>query len=881
MKRNIRWFSRIFCGILLFILCFRAETTWAAAGYADLSEMKNGHEVTRDYEVDGDYKFVPTVTEDTEILYSGDWDNLFCRNSEADVRYISRYYPYADTKGWYNTRSAVLSKEKKGKLSVELRNVGEYNGEIIHLKVTLTDWDTFTNLPSEDYANAFITMGGSTRLPQINIICVQKLRVRFSYYNSDGEPVTLKGHYTLNDLDYSQGFRILNSGGEIFYTKEAAARMGYDAASGTIWADSSETEPDRPEGWVTYTFEGAQSDLEFCVNVVNPKSNEYKYRKWDVSRWPGLPDQEKKNLERYYKGAARTDVTEEFHTAWITSEFGYTAEAVMKFGKKGNVFVEKTDSQTQEPLPGAEFVCEEWKGNEWKQTGMLEWNAQEQDYRIFGIKFSAENQGRFRIRETKNPFGYQGTWEQEFFLEEEGTVTFRFQAGNERETGRIRITKKDAADGKAIDGAVFRVTAEKDIRTAGGTLLVSAGTVVDKVTVRDGTAVTKELEFGAYQVQEEVPAQGYLKKDEVQHAVLHADRKELTLEFRNEKNRLTIQKVSKGDGAVLPGAMFRIWKKGTEEEKGSEYITDGDGKIILSGLASGEYCIRETGAPEGYLTDSAVRTITVDTDGRIDGQENRNLVIENAYLELEISKVDASTGQAVPGAELVLYDAEGKEKAVWISGKEPYLLKKLKPGNYTLKERKAPDGYEMAEPVTFVLEEKPGVQKIVMKDLRKTELTIVKRIRADEITWAHGNPVFCFTVEGKDLFGRAYRCQGVTEFSREYVGTHTDSEGMVEKAVTLTGIPMGTAYDVMEQETLRYGLIMVAGTENIRIEKLREPEEGILPSEIFRVTADLENRPEGSRVVFENKKYRWDDYSHTHTVQNIIPLQKNTGETSG
>lgn len=38
-----------------------------------------------------------------------------------------------------------------------------------------------------------------------------------------------------------------------------------------------------------------------------------------------------------------------------------------------------------------------------------------------------------------------------------------------------------------------------------------------------------------------------------------------------------------------------------------------------------------------------------------------------------------------------------------------------------------------------------------MKDLRYTDLTVVKKIKTDEITWAHGNPTFIFTVEGTDL----------------------------------------------------------------------------------------------------------------------------------
>lgn len=876
MKKLNKWYFLL--PVILLISGLLLKPAWAAAGYADLSEMENGHEISRGFEVDGDYRFVPMVSEQTDIVFSEGWDNLFCRNSEMNVKYISRYYPYADTQKWSNTRSAVLSNDKKGKLSVDLRNVGEYGGDTVNMKVTLTDWTNFTNLPSDDYANAFITMGGSTRLPQINIICVQNLSVRFSYYNMKGEPVHLKGHYTLNDLDYNQGFRILDSDGEIYYTREAASRMGYDAAGSIIWADSSATEPDREDGWITYTFQGSQTDLCFYVNVANPQNEGYPYRKWDVSRWEQIPDSQKTNLERYYKGAVHTNVTEAYHTAWITSEFGYTAEAVISFEKKGNVIVRKSDSQTQEPLAGAGFVCYEWNGNGWNAAGELMWNKEEQDYRIFGLKYTEGNQGKFKVMEVKNPPGYSGKWEQEFTLTEEGTVTFRFQAVNKREKGKITVVKSDAADGSKIDGAVFRITAGEDIHTVGGTVLIRAGTVVDKVTVKNGTAITKELEFGTYLVQEEVPAPGYLITDQISQAALDASNREVSVEFENRKNRVILQKVSRDDGTALAGVEFRIWRKDESEKQGMLRKTDEKGQIVLEGLSPGAYCVRETKTQKGYLIDHTVREFSVAQDGKIDGRENMEMTIENACLELEILKVDAATGEPVSGAELSLYDSEGKVKETWISGKEPHYLRKSEPGEYTLKETKAPAGYKRAEPLVFVLEEKAGVQKVVMKDLRETDLEIVKKIRADEITWAHGNPFFCFTVEGKDIYGNSYRCQCVTEFTREYVESHTDSQGMVEKSVKLTGIPMGDSYEITEQETLRYGLHSVTGTENIRIEKLREPAAGIRPEEIFRVSADLVKRPEGSRVVFENKKYRWDDYSHNDVVENVIPLKKSAEE---
>lgn len=81
MKRNCKhkagYYLRImvFIGVLLFVDFFFPNSVKAAAGYADLSAMTNGHEVTSGYMVDGDYKFVPTVSDQTQINFGGDWDN--------------------------------------------------------------------------------------------------------------------------------------------------------------------------------------------------------------------------------------------------------------------------------------------------------------------------------------------------------------------------------------------------------------------------------------------------------------------------------------------------------------------------------------------------------------------------------------------------------------------------------------------------------------------------------------------------------------------------------------------------------------------------------------------------------------------------------------
>lgn len=223
---------------------------------------------------------------------------------------------------------------------------------------------------------------------------------------------------------------------------------------------------------------------------------------------------------------------------------------------------------------------------------------------------------------------------------------------------------------------------------------------------------------------------------------------------------------------------------------------------------------------------------------------------------------------------MALYNSKNEKVESWTSGKEPHRITKLAPGEYTLVEEEAPDDYQLAEPVTFTLKNQADVQLVSMKDLRYTDLTVTKKIKADEITWAHGNPTFVFTVEGTDLFGESHKYQQFVEFTEEYVASHTDGQGYVELSTKFTEIPMGSAYQISELDVLRYGLIGVTGSDNVTIQKLQEPEYGLAPSEIYKVTANLETKPTGTNVTFENKKYRWDDYSHNDIVENIIPVEK-------
>ena len=843
-----------------------------------------GKKVDTNSTIDGTYNFTPVIGANTKVSFSSTdgtkWDNQFCVNGEKYAHACSQWWPLSDIGDNGNTRSFIPYERLKGKMYAEYTNVGNANGLPVTMRIWFLDWQN-TNISGypgyEDVDNVVVsvdnTKGGAT--PVIDIKGLKWIKVRFSYYDENGNPLKVKGHFTLSDLDYSQGFYIDGKVDGIYVTKEADDRLIYDARTDAIWsakkgsnADDG-TSPDNPEGWVTYTYEGDSQTMVFynggtIQNVDGPGKGLTTVQSYpkDFTFTGGDA------IFNGWKGSSRTEATD-WHV-WNTSEFGYTSEMVMHQTKNVDLVIKKADETTGEALKGAEFTVYKMQGGQWVTYTKAEWKDEYKVYQALNLHAEDSEGGKFKVVETKNPTGYTGTWEHEFTAEKEGVVTLTLDATNARKTGQITITKT-GENNKKLSGAVFEIKAAKDIKTAGGTTLVAANTVVDTVTTDgNGSAASKQLELGQYIVKEKTAPDGYVL-DTTEHAVtLDDSHTSVNVAVQNQKNAIVLQKVSKNDGTVMEGVTFHIWNDDKSYDKTQK--TDSNGRITIDGVKDGTWHYQETATKDGYVLDNAVKDFTV-SDGKVNGQSNLTITVENDYTKLDLAKVDSGTGENISGAKLSLLDSNGRLVESWTSGSTPHRIEKLKPGQYTLREDQAPDYYKLADPITFTLESKADTQTITMKDMRYADLTIVKKIKASDITWAHGNPTFIFTVKGKDINGKDRTFQNYVEFTENYVNSHTDGQGYVELSVTWNKIPVGEDYTVTEQDVLRYHLVNVTGTENVKISKLQEPAKGVAPDKIFSVHANLKAKPTGTSITFENQKDDWGTTTHDTSVKNIIPLK--------
>lgn len=88
-------------------------------------------------------------------------------------------------------------------------------------------------------------------------------------------------------------------------------------------------------------------------------------------------------------------------------------------------------------------------------------------------------------------------------------------------------------------------------------------------------------------------------------------------------------------------------------------------------------------------------------------------------IKVKISKVDITTNEELPGAELVIKDKDGTEIDRWISTNGPHYVEKMPAGDYTLTEITAPNGYKVAESIDFTVLPTGEMQTVVMKDARE------------------------------------------------------------------------------------------------------------------------------------------------------------------
>ncbi|WP_322396184.1 MSCRAMM family protein, partial [Clostridium perfringens] len=126
------------------------------------------------------------------------------------------------------------------------------------------------------------------------------------------------------------------------------------------------------------------------------------------------------------------------------------------------------------------------------------------------------------------------------------------------------------------------------------------------------------------------------------------------------KASIKIKKLDQ-DGKVLRGAEFTLYDSNNNALE--TVVSDKDGIIVFNDVIYGDYYIKETKAPEGYVSSSDIIKVSIMENGVVYYYEVENTRIKGT---IEIKKVD-NNGNVLEGAEFTLYDKDGKAIVTAIS----------------------------------------------------------------------------------------------------------------------------------------------------------------------------------------------------------------------
>lgn len=271
--------------------------------------------------------------------------------------------------------------------------------------------------------------------------------------------------------------------------------------------------------------------------------------------------------------------------------------------------------------------------------------------------------------------------------------------------------------GEPLENALFGLFRTDCTKFVAGNALMTA------VSNENGYFEFGNIPYGEYVITEIEAPDGYIFSDEKYPVSISENG--AVVEIIAENKPITVE-ISKRDvyGNELKGAKMQLIN--VNGEIVDEWTSEGTNHVV-SELPVGDYTLKESAAPEGYVIATEIG-FTVDIYGNVTVEnvessatsENGNplIVMVDDTTKVEISKQDITNGKELPGATLQIIDENGNIVEEWISANDPHLIEaELVAGRkYTLHETAAPDGYVIANGVEFTVSENGTVDTVIMKD---------------------------------------------------------------------------------------------------------------------------------------------------------------------
>lgn len=376
---------------------------------------------------------------------------------------------------------------------------------------------------------------------------------------------------------------------------------------------------------------------------------------------------------------------------------GRTVSLTFKNQPKGKLIIQKRDSTTGQPLPGAEFRVTTAAGCEVGLDGVIGTSTLTQN----GI-FTTDGQGEITITnlapgayvltEIKAPTGY--------VMDRASTNVVIGKNGDTQtvivknsKAGTLVIDKRDSLTGKPLQGVTFKVTTSTGAFVPAENGQISSNGLY--FTDKDGK-ITIHGVVGTLVVTETATIPGYTidEASRTQTVVVNPNDTQ-TLHFTNTPSTtLVIEKYIEGTTTPLKGVTFLVTDSfgAVVGNSNGEFITDGNGRVVIHDLEPGTtVTAREVKTVDGFVLDSSPKSILIKAG------EVQTLRFYNVRAGgLTVIKKDEKTGERIPGVQFEIRKMDGEIVGTCTTDENGVIyLPEAENGWYTVTELKAAEGYRL------------------------------------------------------------------------------------------------------------------------------------------------------------------------------------------
>ena len=285
-------------------------------------------------------------------------------------------------------------------------------------------------------------------------------------------------------------------------------------------------------------------------------------------------------------------------------------------------------------------------------------------------------------------------------------VTFGY-AGQDTAVVKIAVNDGNAVENKLIYGSVSGKKVDENGSALGGALIglfrtddgefTKENALMTTTSAEDGSFSFENIPCGTWYVREIEQPTGFVLDDTIYPVTIGTDGQVVEIEIVNEYGRGNIH-LTKVDSEYpdnkLTGAVFEVYKDSNNNSKldeGDELLgtlTEKEiGEYGMNDLFYGRYFVKETKAPDGFVLDTDVYEVVIDTDGKTYDVENKAGVgFINEVMRGNLKIVKTSSDGKVKGFAFRITGANGYEIILETDENGEIFIEGLRIGDYTVSE---------------------------------------------------------------------------------------------------------------------------------------------------------------------------------------------------